>query len=347
MATATPEIQALTAAQFTTVYDCQFRDNQASDGAAIMLSNDTDTDVLKVADTKFIGNDATRDGGAIHIGVPANIGLAGCRFTSNEALTGGAIFFNHADANVTCETGVFLRNESGAEGAAVAGIFGTFAAYDTSFTSNTTAVAAAVSNVDGVIDLERCTFDSNDAMAALRVDGADASLNSSTVSGTVNGNGVNVIGGGDMDIDHSTIAENSGFGIEVLVGSSVDVGHTIFAGNQNPVRSMGGTVNSTGFNLLDADEPAFDASTNDIENTDALLTPLASNGGLTKTHAPNPASPAIDGGSPLPSFDPDTDQRGFERIVDGERHERVKHTIFGTGDNTTSLLLSQMLRNKL
>ena len=310
---------AMFATGYVTVHDCQFRDNSATDGAAIQLVDDSDSDVLKIADTQFRNNEATGEGGAIHVAVPADVELWNCQFTANEARSGGALFLEGVSSTITSREGCsFLGNESSAKGAAVNGVFGTFNAYDTAFGSNTGSGTAAVNNRSGAIDLARCTFDSNNTAAALRLNGATGTLHSSTVSGTVAGNGVDLVGGASLDVEHCTIAENAGFGIELLDVSSANVGHTIFAYNQNPVHSVGSTVTSVGFNLLDGNEPAFDASTDDLEGTDAMLTPLSSNGGFTKTHGFAFGSPALDAGSLAPTFDGDTDQRGLDRVVDGD-----------------------------
>ena len=49
-----------------------------------------------------------------------------------------------------------------------------------------------------------------------------------------------------------------------------------------------------------------------------MLGPLQANGGLTQTHALMPGSPAIDRGDPAILPGTSTDQRGFERVVDGD-----------------------------
>ncbi|MEM9480861.1 MAG: choice-of-anchor Q domain-containing protein [Verrucomicrobiota bacterium] len=56
----------------------------------------------------------------------------------------------------------------------------------------------------------------------------------------------------------------------------------------------------------------------DQTNIDPLLGPLGTNGGHTKTHALDPASPAIDAGFGSGAVLPSNDQRGFDRVIDGD-----------------------------
>jgi hypothetical protein len=95
-----------------------------------------------------------------------------------------------------------------------------------------------------------------------------------------------------MGIKSSIVADNAS-----LVGPNCNV----------PVTSQGNNLESTsacGFVAL-----------GDVVNANALLGPLANNGGSTLTHAPQPGSPAIDAGAAVGC--PASDQRSFSRPLDG------------------------------
>jgi len=103
---------------------------------------------------------------------------------------------------------------------------------------------------------------------------------------------------------------------------TLEIGGTILDAGSIIVSGCGGGVISDGFNLSSDEVGGDDHSTGpggllnatgDIRNTDAMLGPLADNGGLTLTHALLPGSPATDHGK---SFGAATDQRGFPRSVE-------------------------------
>ena len=230
----------------------------------------------------------------------------------------GAIYIDHAGSEIRCLEGCeFIRNSAGGSGGAVICSGGTFIASDTTFEENTALNSGIVWN-NGSLTLERCTFANNEGEAAVRLIDGSGSMTNCTVTGTFPGDAVSVQGASTFSIGHCTLAESHSSGIEVSSAASVDVGYTIFWRNFSSVELLGGTVTSNGFNLLPENHPAFDASTDDLENTDAMLLPLGWNGGLTQTHGLPFGSPAIDVGELAPSIAPDLDQRGLDRVVDGD-----------------------------
>jgi CSLREA domain-containing protein len=155
-----------------------------------------------------------------------------------------------------------------------------------------------------------------------------ASIINSTISGNSAGSGG--LGGGFFvtgiaTIINSTISGNSAYhggGVMCFDGSSVSMGGTILDGNI----SSGGygpdcanqvaTFNSLGYNMISdiSSGGCLFSAIGDQTDTDALLLPLADNGGPTLTHALHPLSPAIDAGNPSCTG---TDQRGIPRPLDG------------------------------
>jgi hypothetical protein len=132
---------------------------------------------------------------------------------------------------------------------------------------------------------------------------------------------------------NSTIATNT-------VSSSDRTGSQLYAGNRHPSGGSGratiqlsntiisgdgstpnlfadidGTFVSQGHNLSSDAGGGFLTGPGDLTNTDPRLGPLQNNGGPTPTMALLSGSPAINAGGNTGA--PDTDQRGFARIVGG------------------------------
>jgi hypothetical protein len=93
----------------------------------------------------------------------------------------------------------------------------------------------------------------------------------------------------------------------ILEGADGAFGCAIEGGAAATITSGGGNIDNDGSCPLTAD--------GDQPFTDALLGPLAANGGPTETHLPAAGSPAIDGAQSGPC--PAVDQRGVARPVGG------------------------------
>ena len=164
-------------------------------------------------------------------------------------------------------------------------------------------------------------------------------LNSSTVSGNSVTASIRTPGGGifndagTVTLNSSTVSGNSVHGGLVFGGGVFSSGggltlkNTIVAGNfeTSPFQRSdcslqgGAAITSQGYNLIGDDSNCeFTPETSDQVGTaespiDAMLRPLANNGGPTETHALLPGSPAIDAGS---CGGATLDQRGLTRPVD-------------------------------
>jgi CSLREA domain-containing protein len=147
-------------------------------------------------------------------------------------------------------------------------------------------------------------------------------LTNSTVSGNTSSNGN---GGGiavesfyyttDAYLINSTVTRNhanrGGAGIHMRFADAVFI-DTVVADNGAARPNCGGRpVDSRGHNLADDNSCELNAP-GDLVVADAMLGPLADNGGPTETHDLLPGSPAIDAGS-VDCPPPDTDQRGVDR----------------------------------
>ena len=195
----------------------------------------------------------------------------------------------------------------------------------------------------GVLSVANSTIVGNSAESGggIRNDGT-LSVTNSTISGNSgdsNGGGIYNALGGTLSVTHSTIVGNAadaddntvgyGGGIYTDGGGSTALHHTIVAGNlrgsaESEPDDLSGLVATASYNLVGDKRSSGGLVSGQNGNIVGVadlswLAPLDDYGGITKTHALLPGSPAIDAGDP--GFDPPplTDQRGegFARIVGG------------------------------
>jgi hypothetical protein len=141
-------------------------------------------------------------------------------------------------------------------------------------------------------------------------------LTNSTVGGNARYGILKNGSGAALSVTSSTFYEN---GVRALVrsdSSSVTVRDSILAnsgGGDDP--DCSGGLSSAGHNLIENASLCGALDGSDLTGRDALLLPLADNGGPTRTQSPGSESPAIDAGSDsCPAFD----QRGVSRPADGD-----------------------------
>jgi hypothetical protein len=149
---------------------------------------------------------------------------------------------------------------------------------------------------------------------------------------TISGNHASGAGGGvfakyrPLEVDNSTITGNTAvfdFGAGLYLYTDTDIESTIVAGNTSQdgllASDVGGadSITITGANNLIV-APTHPVPPDTI-SADPMLGPLQDNGGITKTHALLPGSPAIDHGNNIKAFT--YDQRMADEAVSG--YERV------------------------
>ena len=257
---------------------------------------------------------------------PADPGVAGHRVLS---INGGS---NVAISDVTIRHG----NSGGGAGGGIAIHFGdTLTLTSSTVSDNATGGGAGggIVNNFGDLTLTSSTVSGNTDSGG----GGSGIYNTGTLLGTVStviltnstvsGNSHEGIGSeGALTLTNSTVSGNSGRGISNY-GGTANLENTILAGNgaTGSGPDCGGSPTSLGHNLIGNDTGcAFTPTAGDLVGDgagpiDALLGPLANNGGPTFTHALLPGSPAIDSGDDSvlgAPHDLATDQRGagFPRL---------------------------------
>ncbi|BAN03225.1 right-handed parallel beta-helix repeat-containing protein [Ilumatobacter coccineus] len=138
--------------------------------------------------------------------------------------------------------------------------------------------------------------------------------NSTFAENTQSGAYVVEVDSSDLVLSHSTVASNTNASDYVFVVDSYStllLDHTIVVDNDgDDVYTGDGTVTAE-YSLFDEDS-GFDGT--NLETDDALLGPLADNGGFTQTLLPAVESPAVDAGDLAIDDAPDADQLGGSRI---------------------------------
>ena len=181
--------------------------------------------------------------------------------------------------------------------------------------------------VSGNLSLTRCTVDTN---SAIKYGGgifvanhtAQVSIDESTVSGNIGGKGGGIYSRAPLAIANSTIAFNEagqsyGGGIQSLY--NVALVSTIVARNTNGNSANADVVLASGKTLTGSNNLIMSATVNPpgviVSSSDPQLAPLGNHGGLTRTHALLPGSPAIDAGNNTKAFATDQRGAGFVREV--------------------------------
>lgn len=283
---------------------CEVSSNRAGDGGpdggvggigGAIYNNGT----LQIDTSRFISNSA---------------GMSGM---GAEGGGGGAIY---NDSSLAIADSEFAFNEAGAGGDGADG-----------------GKAGAVYNA-GLFQIGASTFAANQAGLAGTggVGGSGGAIyNEDTLKGTnitISGNqtgpggrGGGIANDGFITLQHSTIAFNeatapdgSAGGVDAA-GPLTELGHVILSDNAADADGPDGegALESLGYNLI-SDSASFTVNgelTGNLLDVSAELDPLSDNGGPTRTHALGLSSPAREAGDPSFVAPPDTDQRGWSRVV--------------------------------
>ncbi len=259
-------------------------------------------------------------GGGIAASGNTNLTVTGSRVAGNAAYSGGGIFFANSNS---------INNQ-----------FPTLTIADSTISNNRSTIeAGGVTQRSGQTQFQRTTIAQNTgAVGGFLATSLGGQISNTTISGNTGGTygGASLTSRNPLSIVNTTVTENQGatLGGIYSTGASVQFLNSIVAQNRQ-VSSLGmvesdfaGSIRSLGRNILG--EVSNVTITSDRvtgpgpHSTDifgsvsspanAMLGPLANNGGLTFTHALLPGSPAINGGTSTgPIAIPGSDQRGFAR----------------------------------
>jgi predicted outer membrane repeat protein len=256
-----------------------------------------------------------------------------CTLQNNRAGTsGGAITNSFGTLTITNST--ITNNRATWDGAGISN-WGTLTITDTTFSDNqANRNGGGISNND-TLTLSRTTLSRNVSLGnggGIYNNGTQAGNTNITISGNAanQGAGIYNVTGSTDNLRSATITDNrvtgkslgQGGGMFDEPGATVTMIDTLIAGNFADAVSddVSGFVFSQGHNLIGDGSGGngfvgSDQVGSPSNPINPLLGPLQDNGGPTQTHALLPGSPAIDTGDNNGA--PDTDQRGFTRIVNG------------------------------
>jgi len=283
-----------------TVNDLTIEDGSKRSGSGIYNAGTLVTNNV-VVQNNLAGNLL---GGALWNQGTANLNFTEIQF--NSANSGGGIY-NSSTGDITFTSTTVLGNTSTGQGAGLNNT-GTAEITGSAFLDNEGLNGGAIANDKGTVTIVNSTFNGNDA--------------SNATGGAVFNKG------GDTIIRYSTFAENSAKNTGAAVfeqGGSVTIGSSIFSDNTITTPWGGPDIDgisvSEGHNIIKSTNlRSSDSQSTDQIGVDPLLLPLGFYNSPTKTHALDPASPAINNGGGSP---PAVDQRGVARdvLADSGAHE--------------------------
>ncbi|MEW6359460.1 MAG: choice-of-anchor Q domain-containing protein, partial [Planctomycetota bacterium] len=279
------------------------------------------------------GNAGGASGGAIYNREVLTV--QACTITTNTAGDGGGIF--NGGGTTTVDASTISANTTTGYGGGIFNSGGTMTVDASTISANTAGDGGGIYNAGGgtaTATVNASTISAN--TAAWGGGGIYSTDILNVTNSTVSGNTANVNGGGlfvsnTTTLNNSTIAnntadnDNSGTGdgggicvwFATVTLASTIVGDNLDRGGQ--ANDIFGTATAT-FSLIEntAGWTPGAGSANNVTGVDAMVGPLANNGGPTQTHALLAGSPAINAGSnPLGLTN---DQRGapFVRVYNGQ-----------------------------
>jgi predicted outer membrane repeat protein len=294
-----------------TVTDTAFTGNNSasSQGGAIF---DTRSQRLTVKNSSFNGNSGQEsDGGALTLR-GTDVTVLESSFSSNASGFGGAILVDGTsdEAAQTISRDSFSGNAASDEGGAIFDDFGNLTVERSTFAHNSASVSGGAllyDSEDGMA-LVNDTFDSNGALEggalALEVPATKAPV--SLLNDTIARNTA-FVGGGISRPNRASRIENT------IVADNTGVIEPVSGGEDcEESAGAGGSKSDAGHNV-DSDMTCFGGlgAPGDHAGVDALLAPLAENGGGLHTDALLSGSPAMAGANA--SDCPATDERGVPR----------------------------------
>lgn len=275
-----------------------------------------------------------RGGGIFNAGTLTliNSAVANNSATTSGWKQGGGIF-NETGATLTVNHSTLSGNVAGYSGGGISN-WGTVIITESTLSNNSAPLqygyGGGIRNYGGPVTITDSTLSGNTASlyggGIFSGEGGTVLITNSTLSGnsaTVSGGGI-FLQQGTVDLDYSTLSNNSGAGSGGLhlypgnYSAMLTLKHSIVASGISGSNCAGNSVTDNGYNL-DSDGTCGLTQPTSRPSTNPLLWPLTNNCGPTQTHALREGSPAIDA---IPAAVDGTcavnqDQRGALRPQDG------------------------------
>jgi uncharacterized repeat protein (TIGR01451 family) len=307
-----------------TFTDCVIKFNTALNGGGIN-NDDTQNNSLVLVRTTVFDNTATisdslgGDGGGIVHGPngSGSLTLTDSIISDNTAAgEDGGILFAPALPSVLTITGSTIDSNTaqGGEGGGITWFGSSFTLTNSTVISNKAATdGGGILTAGGNVTITNSTLSGNRAGGN---GGGIASFNTGSLAGPYTLTNVTITN--NFADNENGVGNGSGDGGGIFNSSpgTMSLLNTIVAGNTDgggQAPDFSGTLTSLGHNLIQSTAGAtiVGVTAGNIVGQNALLGPLANNGGPTKTHLPLTGSPAIDAGNNTGA--PATDQRGIAR----------------------------------
>ena len=238
---------------------------------------------LTVAGSTIAGNSANYEGGGI-CNDSATATISGSTISGNSASYGGGIT-NQIGARLTVSDSIISGNSAYSGGGIKNYIFSTLTVTNSTIAGNSaTSYAGGIYHESGTLTVTGSTIVDNSAdSAGGGISNCTSDLGTSTITNSIVAKNV---ADSHPDISASLAVESDYNLIGIWTGDSLPGGHNLTGTSSSPL--------------------------------DPHVGPLGDYGGPTWTMPLLPGSPAIDAGDPGVLDSSATDQRGFERIVDGD-----------------------------
>ena len=318
-----------------TVTGSTFTNNTARTGGAIFFEgNGGGVATLSVVGSTFTNNTANGaasvpasdgEGGAIAASLIGDVTITGSTFSGNTAsLDGGAIAIGSllsATSQVSIATSSFLSNHAtnGGGGFWSSTLQGDVSVSGSTFAGNTLSTDPTDVPLGNSI---RLTGSGNHGLTVLSstMDEAAAAFSTWAIA-------VETTGTSPLTITHSTVVGPGAVNVRTLGGTASAISHTILWSLGTADDALvallyglpGTNTIAASWNLSSGTAQPFLATGlgNQFSVSSLGLSPLANNGGPTRTRLPIDGSAAHNGGDPAISGAPANDQRGsgFPRIV--------------------------------
>jgi CSLREA domain-containing protein len=295
------------------------------------------TAVVTFNDMTIRNGDVANEGGGIR-----NAGILALNRSSvenNRSATNGGGIYNAGTLTVTDSTlaqnDTFQGNGGGIYNASTAGP-PSVTVTDSVLSGNTGSGGngTAITNDTGTMSISGSQITNNSAFRAAIVNGSNSAilnLTNSTISGnTAESTSSGIWNYSTVNLTNATVTGNKGavalFNDDQVGSPVANLKNSILAnttdtpGTTNLPDCAGVGITASGPNLVEElgaspNTCAIANSGDNITGQDPLLGSLADNGGPTKTHALQPASPAVDAGTNTGC--PSDDQRDLPRPMDG------------------------------